>query len=296
VVSDIFASVVIVGASGQLGHELTSVLADKRLHSLTHEEIEIQDEASVQKSVIGLKPSLLINTAAFHNVERCEQKLKQAFAVNAFAVDSLSSACSAAGSVFAHISTDYVFDGLKRGPYVEVDWPNPLNVYAMSKLAGEFLIRRHNGKHYIIRTSGLYGIVGSRSKGYTFIDNILKQAEAGKPIRVVDDMFFSPSYTLHVAQAIRRIIENAPFGIYHVAGSGYCSWYEFAKTALEWSNIDADIAPIKYADFQSNVKRPMFSALENRAMKEAGLPDLPHWKDGLRAYLTERAALRAPSA
>ncbi len=292
----VFHSVVILGANGQLGHELISLFDSTKTRGLTHEDIEIQDKGAVQRALVESRPSVLINTAAFHNVDRCEQQPTKAFSVNAFAVDSLAHLCGTARCIFVHLSTDYVFDGRKGLPYAEVDSPNPLSAYAISKLAGELLIRRHKGTHYVVRTAGLYGIQGSRSKGYTFIDRILRQAEAGEPIRVVDDMFFSPSYTLYVAQAIRRIIEKAPFGTYHVAGSGWCSWYEFAKTALEFSDFDADIAPIKYADFQSNVRRPMFSALENRAMKEAGLPDLPHWKDGLRAYLAERSALKVSSA
>ncbi len=287
---------VLVGFGGQLSSDLMSVLKDYAVAPIPHSELEITDRSNIACKLGALTASVVVNTAAFHNVEQCELNPTSAFAVNSLGVDNLAAHCASGGIDFVTLSTDYVFDGAKQRAYIESDAPNPLNAYAVSKYAGELLVKRHGERYFIIRTAGLYGIHGSRNKGYTFIEKIFRQAEASEPIRVVDDMFFSPSYSLHVAQGIRRIFEGAPFGTYHVAGSGYCSWYDFAKMALELGNLDADIAPVKYADFNSRVRRPMFSALENRAMKEAGLPDLPHWKDGLRAYLAERAALKASSA
>lgn len=282
--------VLIIGAGGQLGAYLMRTFSDLEPVGLEHRDMRIDEEKSAASALEKYKPEIVINTAAFHNVDRCEREPAAAFAINAVGVDIIAGLTASIGAVFVTFSTDYVFSGKKTTPYTEEDTPGPLNSYGISKYAGELLTQRRAAPHLIVRTSGLYGAGVSSTKGYTFVNRILQQAQAGEPVRVVDDMFFSPSYALHVAQATRRILEARQFGVYHVAGAGYCSWYEFAKTALESSHIHAKIQPIKYADFRSAVRRPMFSALENRAMEQAHIPGLPHWKDGLRAFVRERSA------
>ena len=237
------------------------------------------------------RPTLVINCAAFHHVDHCEVQPERAFAVNALAVDRLAAAAACVGAAFLTVSTDYVFDGkLTTRPYREDDAPNPLSVYGASKYAGELLARRHSERTFIVRTSGLYGRTGSTVKGYTFIDRVLKQAEAGEPVRVVDDVVFSPSYAVDVARALRRLIETGRFGLYHVTNRGACSWYEFAGEAFRLSGISPDFAPIKYNGFGSLVRRPMHSPLEHAALDALGVEPVPHWRDGLAEYLLARTA------
>ena len=214
---------------------------------------------------------------------------ERAFAVNALAVDELAGQVAGAGARLVQLSTDYVFDGKARAPYVESDVVGPLSVYAASKVAGEQFVARHGSRHAVVRTSGLYGISGSHSKGHTFIERMLVRAEAGEPLEVVTDVVFSPSYARHVAQAIARIVALDAGGIYHVTNAGWCSWYEFAQEIFRQADLMVDLRPTTAARFPSGVKRPAFSALAHAAMERAGLPAMAPWHDGIRDYLRERA-------
>jgi dTDP-4-dehydrorhamnose reductase len=286
--------IVVVGAGGQLGADLMSAFADHGPVGVDHRMVDIEVPAAVSKMLVRYRPELVINTAAFHNVELCETRPDRAFAVNALAVDGLAAQCAAAGIALMHVSTDYVFDGRSAVPYGELDPPHPLSSYAISKYAGELLVRRHLDEAYIVRTSGLYGIRGSSTKGYTFIDRILSQAAEGKPIRVVTDITFSPSYTRHVAETIRQIVETKKFGTYHVTNSGYCTWHEFAVEILGQAGFDVPVARTTSAEFPTLARRPAFSALAHTALDALGLPPIPSWQAGVRAYLAERGAAVHP--
>ena len=280
--------VAIVGASGQLGSDLMRAFVDLAPIGVDHKMFDIETPSAIAALISRHKPDLIINTAAFHNVELCETRPDRAFAVNALAVDQLAAQCAGAGVALAHISTDYVFDGAASVPYPEDAPARPLSAYGISKLAGELLVRRNLDRAYVIRTSGLYGIRGSSTKGYTFIERILNTAERGEPLRVVTDITFSPSYTRHVADAIRRIVETERFGTYHVTNAGQCTWYEFATEILRRAKIDLPIARTTSSEFPTLAKRPAYSALAHTAMVEAGLPPLPAWQDAVSAYLEER--------
>jgi dTDP-4-dehydrorhamnose reductase len=264
--------------------------AEHEAVGVDHRLVDIEVPAAVSKMLVRYRPDLVVNTAAFHNVELCETRPDRAFAVNALAVDGLAAQCAAAGIALLHVSTDYVFDGTATVPYPEDAAPRPLSSYGVSKLAGELLIRRHLDEAYIVRTSGLYGIRGSSTKGYTFIERILTQAAEGKPIRVVTDITFSPSYTRHVAAAIVRIAEMKRYGTYHVTNSGACTWYDFATEILRQAGSDAPVAPTTSADFPSIARRPAFSALAHPALDALGGSPMPAWQDGIAAYLRERPA------
>ena len=282
--------VAIVGASGQLGSDLMRSFADLSPVGVDHKMFDIEAPSAISKLIVRHKPDLIINTAAFHNVELCETRPDRAFAVNALAVDQLAAQCAASGVALAHVSTDYVFGGDAATPYVEDAATRPLSAYGISKLAGELLVRRNLDRAYVIRTSGLYGIRGSSTKGYTFIERILTTAERGDPLRVVTDITFSPSYTLHVADAVRRIVETGRFGTYHVTNAGECTWYEFATEILRRAKIDAPIARTTSSEFPTLAKRPAYSALAHAAMRAAGLAPVPAWQDGIAAYLEERGS------
>jgi dTDP-4-dehydrorhamnose reductase len=283
----------VIGSQGQLGSDLMASLAEHEPVGLDHRMVDIEVPAAISKMLVRFRPELVINTAAFHNVELCETRPDRAFAVNALAVDGLAAQCAAAGIALMHVSTDYVFDGTATSPYAEDAAPNPLSAYAISKYAGELLVRRHEGDAYIVRTSGLYGVRGSSTKGYTFIDRILTQAAEGKPIRVVTDITFSPSYTRHVAETIARLIATKRYGTYHVTNEGHCTWHEFATEILRQARLDAHVAKTTSAEFPTYARRPAFSALAHPALDALGFPAVPTWQAGIAAYLVERQANRA---
>ncbi len=282
--------VLIIGAGGQLGSDLVRVFADFGPIGLDHKAVDIEVSSSVSRTLARYRPNVVINTAAFHNVEVCETRPDRAFAVNALAVDDLAAQCALAGAQLCHISTDYVFDGETKIPYNEYAPTNPLSAYGISKLSGELLIKRHLEEYFIIRTSGLYGIRGSSVKGYTFIERILTQAAEGRPLDVVNDITFSPSYTKHVAEAIRRIVERRVFGTYHVTNTGQCTWYEFAREILAQAAITTDLRETTSERFPTLARRPKFSALRHGAMDALGFPAMPTWSEGIRDYLRERQA------
>ncbi|GAC1504646.1 MAG: hypothetical protein NVS1B14_10410 [Vulcanimicrobiaceae bacterium] len=208
-------------------------------------------------------------------------------------IQNLALECAARDIPFLTLSTDYVFDGTKGCPYTEDDEPHPVSVYGLTKLAGELVAQALHSKTYVLRTSGLFGRLGSKTKGYTFIDRVLAQAEAGDEIKVVTDMTFSPSYTAHVAAEIRAIAERGAFGLYHVTNSGFCTWFEFAQEALRQAGFSNAITPIRTSDWPSVVRRPANSSLANRRIETEGLPAMPSWQQGITHYLQERAASRA---
>jgi len=281
-------SVAILGATGQLGRDLVRTFADCDPISLER-SVDLTDAGSLEAALERHRPSLVVNTAAFHQVDRCEADPERAFAVNALGVDRLAALCAARGIVFAHVSTDYVFDGAASKPYDESAIAEPVNVYGRSKLEGERRVAGHGGPHYIFRTSGLFGRHQSSSKGLTFIERMLRGAEARTALRVVDDIVFSPSFTGHVAPAIRRIVESGAFGLYHVTNRGFCSWYDLASEALRQAGLSATIERAK-ADPEQRPRRPLFSALAHGAIERAGIEDLPDWREGVAAYLAERSA------
>jgi dTDP-4-dehydrorhamnose reductase len=280
----------IIGASGQLGNDLMRAFADENPVGVDHAMVDIEAPAAIAKLLVYHRPELVINTAAFHNVELCELRPDRAFAVNALAVDQLAAQCAAAGAAFAQISTDFVFDGTAGRPYDEHDAPNPLSSYGISKYAGERLLQRHSERFYIFRTCGLYGIRGSSTKGYTFIDRILTQAAEGRPLRIVDDVTCSPSYTLDVATAICAIVSRERYGIYHVTNSGACSWFEFAREILSQAGLTTDLTPTTADSFPSLARRPAYSALTSERFESLGLHSLQPWQEAVGAYLVERAS------
>jgi dTDP-4-dehydrorhamnose reductase len=283
---------VVIGAGGQLGSEIMRELARHAPIGLDHEQIEIEDDGSVEKMFADLAPTLVINTAAFLNVDECERRPDRAFAVNSVAVERLAAAALRHGAVLATISTDYVFDGNLRRPYSEADVPNPRTIYGVSKLAGEMCVRRRAGRYFIFRTSGLYGVRVATQKGYTFVDQIIDRVRAGERPTVVTDMFFSPSYAADVAAAIRAVFERETYGLYHVTNAGACSWFQFAEHALHLAGLPANVEPIVYKDFNSIVPRPAYSVLACNALNDLGV-EMPPWRDALRRYIAARAVSAA---
>jgi dTDP-4-dehydrorhamnose reductase len=281
--------VLLFGGGGQLGTEIRR-LWNSEVVSPSHADVDIVDAAAVEAAIEASKPDAVVNCAAFHHVERCEQEPQNAFAANALAVNAMAEACAERGVRFITFSTDYVFDGTLGRAYTESDAPGPLSAYGISKLAGELLVLRLQSDAFVIRTCGVYGTRTSTTKGYTFIDKIIAQARAGEPVRVVTDQIVSPTYAVHLAQGVARILEaNAVPGLYHAVNEGAVSWYDYASEALRVAGIDRAIEPARTNDWPSRVRRPAFSALENAKLHALGI-QMPDWRTGVADYLRDRSS------
>ena len=282
--------VLVIGASGQLGTDLVKVMDDWDLVPMTHADLDICDFVYARKVLEEKKPNIVINTAAFNQVDDCEEEVSKAFWVNAFAVRNLAQICADLDCMLVHVSTNYVFDGYKKEPYKEDDLPNPLSVYGTSKLVGEYFVRNICPRHFVIRTSGLYGVAGSRAKGGNFVETMIRLAEEGRPIRVVNDQVLTPTYTRDLAEKIEELIQTEVYGLYHITNSGECSWYEFAAKIFELLDLNPDLGPTTTAEYGAQARRPAYAVLARNKLKELELNDLRPWQEALEAYLKERAS------
>ena len=261
---------------------------------LAHEDIEVTDYDSCAK-LRDLTPDVVINTAAFHKTDACEDEPSKAFNVNAVGSKNVAQICKEIGAVYVYISTDYVFDGAKEKPYTENDLPNPINTYGISKVAGE-QYAKFVERYYIIRVSSLFGVAGASGKGGNFVETMIQKAKKREEIKVVDDMVMSPTYTKDAASIIKNIIfDKLPFGVYHCSNKGYCSWYEFAKSIFRSLNLDANLKPIKTESLIQKAKRPKYSALKSEKLEKYGL-GMREWREALREYLKEKGHLMSSSA
>ncbi len=284
--------IVLVGANGQLGSDLVKVLPGRGhdLVPLTHADVEVTDAASVEAMMQEHGPDIVLNMAAFHKVDVCEEEIEKTFAVNVYGVRNLALACRAHDAALVHMSTDYVFGGdrTRAAPYVETDAPAPINVYGVSKLAGEYLVRYLLERYFIFRVTGLYGVAGSSGKGGNFVELMLRLASEGKDIRVVDDQRMTPTYTVDLAQQIAVVIEAEHYGLYHATSQGDCTWYEFAAEIFRQSGLSPNLGQAKTGDFGEKATRPAYSVLENKALQEMGMDKMRSWQEALGAYLEER--------
>ncbi len=273
--------VLIFGAYGQLGSDLRKTTPHNiELIAPKRAEVDVTNPKVLKEFFNSIFPDVLINCSAYVKVDQAEDEPDDAFKVNAVSLKYIIQSLQNEPKII-HISTDYVFDGKKQGePYYEDDSANPINIYGLSKYAGELILKNYYEKHYIIRSSSLYGVAGASGKGGNFVYTILKKAKAGEKIRVVNDIFMVPTHTLKLASAIWRLaLNDYPFGIYHITHKGYCSWYEFAKTILEVAGVSAEIEPIKSDEFPMKAKRPLWSVLGTKKGIE-----LCHWREGLESF------------
>lgn len=280
--------VIVIGSNGQLGSDLLITLGTfSQVFGLTHDQIEISNIDSVSKAISELKPDIVINTAAYHNVPECEKNPLTSFEINAVGALNLARVCADKKIQLVHYSTDYVFDGEKKVPYLETDNANPLNIYGSSKLAGEQLIRVYSENHIIIRVSGIYGKVPCRAKGGNFIYNILKAAKQKPEIRVVDDEILSPTSTEDIAKNTLMMLRHGCTGLFHMTCEGACSWYEFTEVIFKTLKIITPLSKISSFDFPAPVKRPLYSVLENHNLNLLRLNHMPDWKDSLIDFLNK---------
>jgi len=284
--------IMIIGAGGQLGSELVNILQDDILIPLTHIDIEMTNQEQVNDILSSNMPDVVINTSAYHRVDDCEDNIDKSFSVNAYAVRTLAKICSELRTTLVHFSTDYVFGGEKHTPYTEDDMPNPMSVYAVSKLAGEYFARNNCQRHFVIRTCGLYGAKGISGKGGNFVELMLRLAREKRPIRVVADQIVTPTYAKELAVKVSQLIRTDHYGLYHMTNDGGCSWYEFARTAFDLTGIKANLSPTTSAEYGAKARRPAYSVLENRNLKKLGLDDMRPWKEALKEYLEGKGYIR----
>ena len=286
--------VAVIGSTGQLGNDLVEALGVTNrfdVVALDHGQIECADSDSVRAALLPLKPLVVINCAAFVRVDDCESHAREAFAVNALGALYVARAATESGAKCVYIGTDYVFDGGKDSPYIESDVAAPINVYGVSKLAGEHLVRQTAPDWLVVRVASLFGKTGARGKGGNFIETILAKARKGEPMRVVDDIHISPTYARDATQAIAQLLAVDAKGIVHAANSSSCTWYEFAKTALELCQLTAPIEAVSSSQFPTPARRAKNSALATARLTQEFNFIMPHWRDALRAYLIEKGHL-----
>ncbi|MDI6854993.1 MAG: dTDP-4-dehydrorhamnose reductase [Deltaproteobacteria bacterium] len=277
-------NILITGAGGLLGREAAAVLAPRhKVTALTSWELDITDPDRVRQAVQRLAPEVVLNCAAFADVDACESERDRALAVNAAGPGNLALALARYGGKLIHISTDYVFDGQKPPPaaYTEEDAPNPLSWYGKTKLAGENAVKEVLENHAIVRTAWLYGRHG---RGFLnlLIDLTVKRRLA--EIRVVEDQFGTPTWAWRLAQQLARLIEADARGLFHATAEGWCSRYELARFFLEQMGIDCRIVPCPSTEFPTPAVRPKNSILENKGLKDAGLNLMRDWQEDMAEF------------
>jgi dTDP-4-dehydrorhamnose reductase len=279
--------ILIIGKTGQLGSALLkdALALGHDVLAPSKQELDILNDDSFLDVIMHYKPEVVINTAAFHNVPLCEVEPIKAFKSNCIAVMKMAEISHEFDAWFVSFSTDYVFSGEKQIPYIESDTPGPLQMYGLSKLAGEYGALSYN-KSIIIRTCGLYGIQGATSKGGNFVDNRIKDSKQNARIEISNDQTVSPTYAGDLSKAVLQLIvlPSKESGIYHLVNEGYCTWYEFTKEIFQILNIDVELVPVDRKGKSGKMRRPLFSALENKKAKRLGIT-LPNWKESLYKYL-----------
>ena len=275
--------ILITGANGLLGHELSSILKGHTLILLSHSQLDISDPESVNKQIDSSSPDIIINSAAYTQVDACETNYDLAFKSNAIGPKNLAIKCKQLGIPLIHISTDYVFEGneKKNSPLVEDDKLGPKTVYGKTKLEGEKMVQENCQKYFILRTAWLYG------EGKNFVKTMLSLSKKNKELKVVNDQIGSPTYAKDLAKAIKEIIEKKSdkYGIYHVTNKGEVSWYEFAKKIFEIKNIEIKVNPCTSEEFPRPAPRPHYSVLSNQKWIDAGFTPMRNYEEALKEYL-----------
>ncbi len=273
--------ILITGSKGQLGSELVDFLSkDNKVYGFGHKELDITDRNLVINTVSKIVPDIVIHCAAFVDADGCESNIKTAFDVNTIGSGNVAIASKKNNSKMVYISTDYVFDGKKKSPYLESDIQNPISVYGISKYGGELIIKHFLNKIFIVRTSWLF-----RKEGKNFVNTMLRLAKDKKELKVVNDQVGSPTYVPDLAKAISALISTKYYGIYHITNSGECSWYEFAKKILKYGKInDVKVTPISTEELNRPAPRPKYSVLENLNLEKRGVHKMRNWDLALKDF------------
>jgi dTDP-4-dehydrorhamnose reductase len=287
--------VVIFGSGGQLGTELKTELT-KRGHEVRgfeRTDLDITSQAQVEKCLTDFDPTVVLNAAAYNQVDVAEQEPLAAFQVNALAVRNLALACRHVDARLVHFSTDYVFDGMAGRAYTEHDTPHPLSAYAVSKLAGEHYAQAYLDRALIVRTSGVYGPAGVATARGNFVELMLRLAGSGQPIRVVEDMVASPTYAPALASRTADLVEREARGLFHIAAGVPISWYNWAAKIFAAAGVKPALKPTNEREFRTAARRPKYSALSNAKMESLGIEPMPTLDQAIELYMLARARTTA---
>jgi dTDP-4-dehydrorhamnose reductase len=275
--------VLITGAAGMLGSDvmLAAGNAGHDVVGFGHTELDVANAGVVSAKLELERPDVVINCAAWTDVDGAEEAEDAAMLVNGKGAGNIAAAAAAVDASVVYVSSDYVFDGAKGAPYVESDQPAPLSAYGRTKLAGEEATAAANKRHFVVRSSWLFGVGGSN-----FVETMLRLSSSQNEVLVVRDQVGSPTYTWHLAYGIVRLIEGIEFGIHHMAAGGSCSWYDFAREIFDQAKVECRVLSATTEMLGRPAPRPSFSALESQ--REHAI-ELPSWRDGLGAYLSQRS-------
>jgi dTDP-4-dehydrorhamnose reductase len=282
--------VVVFGSRGQLGVELVRVLTERSYTVVGFERssVDITDAASVEHTLAREDPAIVVNSAAYNQVDVAENEPVPAYMANGLAVRNLAMACRQLDARFVHFSTDYVFDGTAGRPYTENDRPHPLGAYGVSKLAGELYAQAYLDKPLIIRTSGVFGPGGLKTARGNFIELMLRLAAGKQPIRVVEDHVASPTYAPLLAARTADLLEGKQHGLFHVGGGTAISWFDFASMIFRVSGVQPELRRTNEREYRTAARRPKFSALSNAKMEASGIEPMPPLESAIEMYLKAR--------
>jgi dTDP-4-dehydrorhamnose reductase len=273
--------VLVTGSGGQLGQELAGLLPahGHETVALSRREMDIADAGAVERALEDHAPDLVINAAAYTNVDSCETETELAYRVNALGPRNLAQLCGRRGSDLLHVSTNYVFDGASERPYEPFDLPGPISAYGRTKLAGEEYVRDLTDRWYVVRTAGVYG------RGHNFVRTMLRVARERDVLKVKDDEFVSPTYARDLAAGILQVIEAGRYGLYHLTNAGSCSWYEFTREIFRLSGVEVEVIPVPGSEYPLPAARPA-----NGVLSALGSPELRPWPEALEDYLRDEGA------
>ncbi|GKX30823.1 NAD(P)-dependent oxidoreductase [Vallitalea longa] len=272
--------ILITGANGQLGNDIQLLSSHHSIIALGKDELDITDMNNIQDIILRIKPDMIINCAAYTNVDNCEDNPRLAYDINTYGCYNLALTAIKYDICIVHISTDYVFDGSSDKPYIEKNTPNPINIYGKTKLLGEIIIKTMCTRYFIIRTSWMYG-----QNGTNFVKTILNLANKNDILKVVDDQIGTPTYTIDLINAIHKLILTHAYGTYHISNGGQCSWYNFACKIMELTKCNNKVIPIKTKQLDRAADRPKYSVLQNKMLEDNFGYHIRDWQEALREFL-----------
>ena len=285
---------ILITGCGMLGYDLCKVLDEHELHGVdisapnfqlanfNFHLCDITDFEKTYKTITKINPEIVIHTAAWTDVDGAEKKQEDAYRLNVIGTRNVALSCQRFDASMVYISSDYVFDGEKKEPYIEFDKTNPLSVYGKSKYCGELIVQQLLNKFFIVRSSWLFG-----KNGKNFVKTIINLAKEKKELKIVNDQSGCPTYTRDLASAIKVLLPTGLYGIYHVTNSESCSWYDFAKQIIKLSGSSSNILPTTSEKFNRPAPRPKNSVLKNFIWELSGFKPLENWRQALENYLGE---------
>ena len=274
--------ILVSGSGGQLGLELAALLPwrGQEVVALSKEELDVADFGAVMLALEKHSPDVVVNAAAYTNVDGCETETDLAYSINALGPRNLAQLCEERGCDLLHVSTNYVFDGESERPYELFDTPNPISAYGRTKLAGEEYVRQLTNSWYVVRSAGVYG------RGHNFVRTMLRLGMEREVLKIKDDEYISPTYAVDLAEGIAEVIEAGRYGLYHLTNAGSCSWYEFAKEIFELAGVEVEVVPVPRSEYPLPAARPA-----NGVLRALDGPELRHWRQALEDYLDRERAI-----